>query len=96
MAEERTVRREVHERQTTVDGGVVDTVEAVETVAVVPGAPAREVRRVTTEVVETVDQAPAPVAPASGSTNVNVSKQASPTGNVSINTPDGTQVNING
>jgi hypothetical protein len=84
MAQERTVRREVHQ----------ETVEAPQTTQEVT----RETRSVQTEQV-------APAAPAGGVTNVNVSHPTpavteegavvSTGGNVSINTPDGTQVNVN-
>ena len=88
MAQERVVKREVHEE--TVDGSTAAGTETT--------------RRVTHQT-ETVQPAqPAPAAP--GVTNVNVTKPAvavdetgaavSTSGNVSINTPGGTQVNVNG
>jgi hypothetical protein len=85
MAQERVVRREVHE----------ETVAAPQTTEEVT----RETRTVQTEQV-------APAAPATGVTNLNVNSPASTVdpatgaavstgGQVSVNTPDGTQVNVN-
>jgi len=73
MAQEKVVRREVHE----------ETVE--ETGAAAPERPA-VVKETVVE--ETTEPRPA------GVTNVNVNKDPV-SGNVNINTPDGTQVNIN-
>jgi hypothetical protein len=73
MAQEKVVRREVHE----------ETVEDA-------GTTVREQPAVVKETVveETTESRPA------GVTNVNVNKDPV-SGNVNINTPDGTQVNIN-
>jgi hypothetical protein len=77
MAQERRVRREVHE-QTVDDTTAVTRPEVVEE-----------------EVIETETETTRPVV-RPGVTNVNVnSSDVDRRGNVNINTPDGTQVNIN-
>jgi hypothetical protein len=77
MAQEKVVRREVHEvREETVE----DTV---------PATPKPPVVVEETVVEETVEPKPA-----AGVTNVNVNTDPV-SGNVNVNTPDGTQVNIN-
>ena len=94
MAEERVVRREVHEQ--TVDGGAAATTAAT----------SGQVTRETHTVQQTEQTVPATTVAPGGVTNVNVTKPAPAVteegavvgtgGNVSINTPDGTQVNVNG
>ena len=76
MAQERVVRREVHE-ETVADGSSASPTKQV-------------VKETVTESAETRQPAPA-----SGVTNVNVNPADASGGNVSINTPDGTQVNVN-
>jgi hypothetical protein len=84
MAQQRTVRREVEtETQTDEVAPVAETTEQTVT---------RKTER--KEVVEAVPATT--VAPARRSTNVNVSSSETAGGNVSVNTPDGTQVNVNG
>lgn len=75
MAQERVVRREVHE-ETVADGSSTTPAKQV-------------VKETVTESSETRQPAPA-----SGVTNVNVNPADVSERSVSINTPDGTQVNI--
>jgi hypothetical protein len=80
MGQERVVRREVNE-------AVVEE----------PAAPAPATRKTKPKVVEqekVVEETTEIRQPASGATNVNVNKDPV-SGNVNVNTPDGTQVNIN-
>jgi hypothetical protein len=79
MARERVVRREV--REETADDATTPT----------PAEPGAVKERVV-EVEE--EEAAETRRPASGVTNVNVNKDPV-SGNVSVNTPDGTQVNVN-
>jgi hypothetical protein len=81
MARKRVVRREVRE----------ETADDATTTSATPTEPrAVDERVVEVEEEETVETR----RPASGVTNVNVNKDPV-SGNVSVNTPDGTQVNIN-
>jgi hypothetical protein len=81
MARERVVRREVRE----------ETADDVTTTPAPPAKPrAVDERVVEVEEEETVETR----RPASGVTNVNVNKDPV-SGNVSVNTPDGTQINVN-
>ena len=83
MTEERTIKRETTERGTGLDG-----------------------TQVTKETVTETKTAPAPAPPAGGTPNVSVTpgstdaagapvKPGATGGSVSINTPEGTQVNVN-
>jgi hypothetical protein len=72
MAEEKVVRREVHEA--VVEDAVTTTRPKV--------------------VKETVEETVETTQPPAGVTNVNVNRDPV-SGNVNINTPDGTQVNVN-
>jgi hypothetical protein len=81
MGQERVVRREVHE-------AVVEDPAAAPAPTTRKGEP--KVVEQETVVEETTETRP----PASGVTNVNVNKDPV-SGNVNVNTPDGTQVNIN-
>jgi hypothetical protein len=81
MGQERVVRREVHE-------AVVEDPTATPAPATRKGKP--KVVEQETVVEETTETRK----PASGVTNVNVNKDPV-SGNVNVNTPDGTQVNIN-
>jgi len=75
MAEEKVVRREVHE-------AVVEDATTA-TTAMRP----KVVKETVEETVETTQ-------PATGVTNVNVNRDPV-SGNVSVSTPDGTQINVN-
>jgi hypothetical protein len=86
MGQERVVRREVHE-------AVVEDPEATPTTT----TPSSTTRKGVPKVVEHEtggEETTETRAPASGVTNVNVNKDPV-SGNVNVNTPDGTQVHIN-
>ena len=88
MGQERVVRREVHE-------AVVD--EPADSTTTTPSSTTRTTRKGVPKVVEretVVEETTETRQPASGVTNVNVNKDPV-SGNVNVNTPDGTQVNIN-
>ena len=93
MAQERVVRREVTEQaapkqvveETVTEAAPRRVVEETVTEA----APRQVVEETVTETTQTRT-----AAPATGVTNVNVAADDTPSGNVSINTPGGTQVNI--
>jgi hypothetical protein len=81
MGQERVVRREVHEA-------------VVEDPAATPAPATRKNKPKVVEQEAVVEETTETRQPASGVTNVNVNKDPV-SGNVNVNTPDGTQVNIN-
>ena len=83
MSNERVVRREVEHTTTQHTAKPADTI--VE--------PDKQITEKRVETTETVQAEPAP--PKSTNVNVNANPDPASGGQVNINTPDGTQVNIN-